>query len=275
MPSPARQPFAESHANRTLRTRRFAAGFPLAATLAVLALAPSRALPADVPAAPVPAYPGDQAVNVTVYATLKWKPVAGAVKYHVQLDTVPTFAAPLAEDSAVADTSFKLARLADSTRYCWRVRAANASGFGAWSKLRAFTTTPPLSGGPVIVSPGYGDEGTPLSPTLVWNAVAGAKTYTVQLSFASNFDSLVYSKTDVADTALKVTGLQKDQFYFWHVRANTTPVYTAWSKSAFATTTPATVLRKPERGAQGRRMRVPTTALGRDYRADGRIRYTR
>jgi hypothetical protein len=230
----------------------------LAAALCLLAAASARA---QAPAAPALAYPGDGAQNITIYATLKWRKTAGATVYHVQLDTAAAFAAPLFDDSAVADTSSKMTRLADSTRYYWRVRAGNASGFGAWSKARNFTTNPTLTAGPVIVSP-FGDA--PLSPTLVWNSYPGAKTYTVQISFASNFDSILYARTDVADTALKVEGLEPGTSYFWHVRANTTPVYTGWTKGFF-TTAGASALRP----MVTRRGRI-SDVTARAYRADGK-----
>lgn len=240
----------------------------LAALLLAAAIAAPATIRAQAPAAPVPAYPSDLAQNITVYATLKWRKTVGATSYHVQLDTTAGFAAPLVEDSAVADTSLKMVRLADSTKFWWRVRAANASGFGPWSKLRAFTTTPPLIAGPVLVAPEFFATGIPTSPTLIWNAFPGAKGYTLQVSLASNFDSLLFTKTDVMDTTWKLSGLDMDVTYYWHVRANTTPVYTAWTKGAFTTGLPA-ALRRERPGA------VSGTILREEWRVDGRARPVR
>jgi hypothetical protein len=231
----------------------------IAACLGLLAAVSARA---QAPAAPSLAYPGDGAQNITIYATLKWRKTTGATVYHVQVDTLAAFGAPLFEDSAVADTSSKMARLADSTRYFWRVRAGNATGFGAWSKARSFTTNPTLVTGPAIVSPDFGDA--PPVPTLIWNAYPGADTYTVQIALTSNFDSILYAKTDVADTSLQVAGLEPGTLYWWHVRANTTPVYTGWSKGTFTTAGPSAI-----RAGVTRRGRT-REGTGNGYRADGR-----
>ena len=244
--------------SRPSRPRAALAALILAAALAAAATARAQA-----PAAPIPAYPSDLAQNITVYATLKWKKTSGAATYHVQLDTTAGFAAPLVQDSAVADTSLKMTRLADSTKYWWRVRAANASGFGPWSKLRAFTTTPPLVAGPVLVAPEYFATGVAKSPTLIWNAFPEAKGYTLQVSLTGNFDSLLFTKTDVMDTTWKLSGLDMDVTYYWHVRANTSPVYTAWTKGAFTTGLPAALGRA--RSGSG-----PAVGLQDRWRVDGR-----
>lgn len=241
------------------------------AALAVLTLA--AAASAQAPAAPVLAYPSDKAINITVFATLKWRALAGATAFHVQVDTADGFAAPLIQDSAVADTSLKMARLSDSTRYWWRVRAANASGFGAWSKIRSFTTNPVLAAGPALVSPEYFAEGVPRSPTLVWRSHPGAKGYTLQLSQQNNFSVLDFTKADIADTSFTVPALDPDVTYYWHVRANTTPVYTAWTKGAF-TTAASTALRAGSRRAPVAAGRKAGWEAGA-WRADGRERTRR
>ncbi|GEM_PF-3897882 len=202
--------------------------------LCLLGIAAARA---QLPAAPTLTYPGDMARNIPVSTSLKWKKPAAATGYHVQLATEPGFAAPFFEDSALVDTLASVKRLSDSTTYYWRVRARSAMGFGAYSKIRSFTTNPPLGAGPVIVSPEHFALGLPLSPTLAWNTFPGAKTYGVQVSTANNFSTILFQDTSVADTVLNITGLVKGTLYYWHVRANTSPVKTAWTKSNFTTLT--------------------------------------
>jgi hypothetical protein len=211
------------------------------------------AIRAQEPAAPVLAYPGDMAKNITVSTSLKWKKTVGATGYHVQLSSESGFAAPLFEDSTLIDTLASVKKLADTTMYYWRVRARNATGFGVYSKTRSFTTNPPLGAGPTLVSPEDFSLGQSLSPTFKWNAFPGAKTYGVQVSLANNFSTIFFTDTSVADTTLKVTGLTKGTYYYWHVRANTSPVKTAWTKGSFTTLTDpptaAAVLTAPADGA--------------------------
>ncbi|MDB5105709.1 MAG: hypothetical protein JWP91_3398 [Fibrobacteres bacterium] len=202
-----------------------------------LALAASGRVHAQLPAAPIPAYPGDMARNIPVSTSLKWKKVSAAVGYHVQLSADPGFAAQFFEDSTLVDTLASVKRLADTTTYYWRARARSAAGFGPYSKVRSFTTNPPLGAGPTLVEPAESSLGQSLSPTLRWNAFPGAKAYGVQVSLMNNFSVLFFQDTSVADTVLKITGLEKGTLYYWHVRANTVPVKTGWTKGNFTTLT--------------------------------------
>jgi hypothetical protein len=215
---------------------------------------------AQAPAAPVLTYPGDMARNIPVSTSLKWKKVSGATGYHAQVAMEPGFAAPLVDDSTLVDTLASVKKLADSTTYYWRSRARNASGYGAWSKIRSFTTNPPLGSGPEIVAPELYSLGAALSPTLVWKTFPDAKSYGVQVSLATNFSTILFQDTAVKDTSLKITGLQKGTLYYWHVRANTAPVKTAWTKGNFTTLedppTAAAALLLPADGASDQPLTV-------------------
>lgn len=221
-------------------------------TLPSLLLAAAVWAHAQAPVAPTPAYPADKGVNIATAVSLKWKKVDAATGYEAQLASEPTFAAPLQDDSTLTDTLYHLSHLADTTLYYWRVRARNDAGFGPFSKARSFTTTPPLGAGPTIVSPQAGDMDIALEPILKWNTFAGTTTYGLQISTASNFSTLLFTDTSIADTLLKVTGagLVKGTLYYWHVRANTSPVKSAWTKGSFSTVadapTDAVVLTAPE-----------------------------
>jgi hypothetical protein len=194
-------------------------------------------VPTAAPIAPVPAFPADKAINISVYTNLKWKKTAGATLYHVQLATDSAFASPAFEDSTLADTLVQMRKIADSTLFYWRVRAGNATGFGPYSKIRSFTTQPPLGAGPSTVAPENNALGVALAPTLVWNAFPGAKSYGIQVSLMSNFGTLLFEDTGVADTTRKLPALEKGTTYYWHVRANTAPVKTGWTKASFMTMT--------------------------------------
>jgi hypothetical protein len=223
-------------------------------TFATFIMAAAAWAAAQAPAAPTLAFPADMAKYITTSTSLKWRKTASATIYHVQLAADPGFAVPLFEDSALADTLASVKRLADSTLYYWRARAGNASGFGAYSKTRSFTTNPPLGTGPALVSPAEYSLGQPLSPTLVWNAFPGAKAYGVQISLMNNFSVILFQDTSVKDTTLKIAGpLEKGTLYYWHVRANTSPAKTAWTKGNFTTLTDpptaAAALSLPAEGA--------------------------
>lgn len=107
--------------------------------------------------APVPANPptllapANQAVNVSLNATLEWLSVLAATSYDLQIAPDATF------NTLVLDTNVSLTQarlpagtLRSFTGYIWRVRARNESGVSAWSEVRTFTT---IDAGALVVVP--------------------------------------------------------------------------------------------------------------------------
>lgn len=72
------------------------------------------------------------------------------------------------------------------------------------------------SGAPVLVSPANGGT-VPVTPTLSWNAVSGAATYTVEVATDSTFSSLVFTNAAVASTSLVTGQLSGNTQYYWRV----------------------------------------------------------
>jgi len=93
--------------------------------------------------APVPGSPGDGATGLKLRPTLAWAPVAGAVRYRVEVSTSSTFATLVASSTVTAPTWTVGTTLSPSTQYFWRVRADNYCGSGAFSATRSFTTGVP------------------------------------------------------------------------------------------------------------------------------------
>ena len=99
----------------------------------------------------------------------------------MQIAATVTFTAPLAFDKVVAtNTATPESDLAPA-QYWWRYAAYDQDGvLGAWSE--SFTFTRDTDAGPAVVSP---DDGRELAftqdpPTLVWAAVPGMDSYTVE-----------------------------------------------------------------------------------------------
>jgi len=70
---------------------------------------------------------------------LMWRTSALADSYRVQLSTARAFTS-IAMDTAVADTTFQLAKLAANSRFYWRVSALNAFGASEFSSAAWFET---------------------------------------------------------------------------------------------------------------------------------------
>ena len=126
---------------------------------------------------------------------LSWTPVPGAVKYQLDINFSQDFnpSSSVCCSATTVATGYSPTRPLPNNTYYWRVRSINAQGAnGGWiqgtSFLQYFDTYPPLvQPNPTItnlhVRDEFSDNGpepagwaTP-SPILVWNRVAGASAY--------------------------------------------------------------------------------------------------
>lgn len=76
--------------------------------------------------------------------TLKWKPVASATNYKVQVATDANFKWLVSEDMNVKDTKFTVSSLEANQHYFWRVFAVKADNDSGWtssySQMSSFET---------------------------------------------------------------------------------------------------------------------------------------
>lgn len=95
---------------------------------------------------------------------------------------------------------------------------------------------PPPPSSPTLISPTNGATAVSTSPTLSWNASAGANSYGVQVSSDPNFTTLVYNQTGITSTSTNVSGLTNNTVYYWRVNATNAGGTSAWSASFSFTT---------------------------------------
>jgi hypothetical protein len=98
----------------------------------------------DVPVAPSPSLPLDDALNVPLHPNLQWSNVPQAQSYHVEVDDDPEFGSIDFTSIVSATVASVTDRLAYSTTYYWRVSANNACGPSETSEVFSFTTPGPL-----------------------------------------------------------------------------------------------------------------------------------
>ena len=99
----------------------------------------------DVPGAPVPALPANEAVGVSLTPTLTWTAPAQAGTFLVEVATDAAFANIVFSGAAPAGaTAITVSpALTTSTTYFWRLRSTNLCGLGDDSVVAQFTTRPP------------------------------------------------------------------------------------------------------------------------------------
>jgi hypothetical protein len=191
--------------------------------------------------------PADGAVDQPINLTLSWSSVSGAKTYSIFLATSTTTLGNL-DDFATScsgcvhlgvsnTTSYKVpaGELEPGKKYFWMVRAEAPGVLGPYSNTRGFSTKPvdncPSLAPAVLKSPTDAQTGLGTTPTLAWNAVAGATEYRVFL--ASSYQTLSQLGADAyacpgcvlnnpsATTSFVVPFgyLVEGQTYYWMVRA--------------------------------------------------------
>ncbi|MCX6134195.1 MAG: fibronectin type III domain-containing protein [Ignavibacteriales bacterium] len=181
------------------------------------------------PGPPTLALPANGATDLSTAPTLSWNSSSGASSYTVQVSTSSGFSSYVLNQSGVTSTFYTLSGLAASTQYFWRVSATNSGGTTAFSTAFSFTTSAPAPAAPVLSSPANGMKGIRSNPTLSWNAVAGAATYTLQVSLSSNFSSFMFTQSAITATSFDLSGLIQNTQYFWRVSASNPGGTSAWS----------------------------------------------
>ena len=171
-----------------------------------------------VPAAPVLVVPVDAAVNQPTNPTLIWNGVPGAATYRLQVSTGNTFATTVYDDSTRTTTSQSISGLTIGTTYYWRVNTKNAAGTSNYSTVWSFTTIV-VPTAPSLVTPLNAAINQPANPTLVWNAVAGAATYRLQVSTSNTFGTTVYNDSTRTNTSQSISGLAAGTTYYWRLNA--------------------------------------------------------
>ncbi|MEX1139759.1 MAG: ice-binding family protein [Bacteroidota bacterium] len=130
-------------------------------------------------------------------------PISGSVSY---TDTTALFVAP---NGLVPSQTYTATITTGARDLAGTGLAVNY----AWS----FTTVAP--GVPALVSPADLAVNQPSNPTLVWDPVAGAGTYRLQVSTSNTFGTTVYNDSTRTATSQVVSGLAPATSYYWRVNA--------------------------------------------------------
>jgi hypothetical protein len=101
-------------------------------------------------------------------------------------------------------------------------QASRLLGMSFMMALMLFSTAIAQPAIPELSAPADSSISQPQSLTLSWNTVAGADSYTLQVSEDENFSGMVFNESELLDTDRLVSGLEIDRSYYWRVRATGT-----------------------------------------------------
>jgi hypothetical protein len=202
--------------------------------------------------APTLTSPENNAVISGTSVLFRWNEVSGATKY--QLEVVQGVQGLPFKDVTLGKITMseQFGFLRDGTEYRWRVRAGNATGWGAWSGYFTFNSGQ-LPATPVLISPI--SILTPVAGRQVsfsWQAVMGANNYEIEI--VNERTGALLTKALLGNVTSSVQrGFDDDgTTYKWRVRAAGSEGWGAWSDYAYfvnGDTPGAPVLSEPEHNA--------------------------
>ncbi len=187
--------------------------------------------------------PPNLITNIGRHPTFKWNETDRALHYEFQISSIHNFSGVF-ERVILSDTEWELKdSLQYAKKYYWRVRTKTNDSFGPWSYVWTLESKIPP---PELVYPVNELGGYDTSLTFTWHPVEEADVYDFELSIDENFDSLVVSAEDIADTSYYVEGLEYFKKYYWRVRAKNQQSTSNWSSVwYFKTIFDEPILREP------------------------------
>jgi hypothetical protein len=151
---------------------------------------------------------------------LIWKPVEGAVTYHVQFSTDKTFTTTIVDQETITLTQYSVSNLAINTIYYWRVQSTSSdNGTSSWSDVWKFSTGLAPAGTPSLQFPTNNTAQQPAKFDFQWNPSDNAVTYHLQVSKTANFVTPVIDEYGISSSSFPATGLEYNTTYYWRVSA--------------------------------------------------------
>jgi len=182
------------------------------------------------PDAPTPLSPANGSADIAVNAALNWNSALRASYYRVRIIDHNT-GQTVVETTQLPGTTYSLGSTTGinyDTTYRWQVLAGNDTGESPWSSTWYFTTSSrPLPGQTVLISPSNNASAQEVQPTFTWASDANAEDYTLEVSTDNlDFDANIVYTVDTAGTSHQVsTQLNYLTTYYWRVKARNSSGY--------------------------------------------------
>lgn len=182
-----------------------------------------------IPSIPTLQSPANNLLVTNPRPFLNWSDSTGdVVEYEYQLSLLPDFSVLYhAGNTPISEFTFWF-DIAPNAKYYWRVRSVNAAGgASAWTAALYFRSAmlPPNSVSPGnVYPPGPEEQLLTRRPVFDWDAVAGAASYTLEVSTAPTFATKAINKVVYAPASeyTHTTDLLANTIYYWRVKANGT-----------------------------------------------------
>jgi len=149
---------------------------------------------------------------------IKWRKVPQADSYFIELSEDKNFLNNIIVQKSINDTILRIDnQLRNSTIYYARVKWQSLNFKPDWSDVVQFVTIP---NNPILVEPENNSWDISIATEFKWNKILNTKYYRIQISDSPEFNNIIYSKSMITDTILKLTvPLQLNTKYYWHIRS--------------------------------------------------------
>ncbi|MBX2977036.1 MAG: VCBS repeat-containing protein, partial [Ignavibacteriaceae bacterium] len=152
------------------------------------------------------------------------------LKYQYQLSTDSLFGSFVVNDSTMTDTITTIHNLNYSTKYFWRVRAGNETGWGDWAEVSRFTTIIEQPTIPLLALPLNNSRGLVQPVITKWNKSLRVEKYIIEVSTSSGFATIVYADSNLTDTIIQLPSLSNYTKYYWRVKSVNIGGESDWSE---------------------------------------------
>ncbi len=184
----------------------------------------------NAPTPPTLAMPAPGSVFGSPDVVFSWNDPGQAASFGIEVSTEITFSTGIFfANETVLDTTEMYSGMEGQETYYWRVNASNAGGVSDFSEIAFFTTGFPVT--PQLASPLNFVRDQPLDINFQWRTAKAAEDYVLQIASARAFEpeDVLFTFEAIGDTALIVTELEPNTFYYWRVQANNSVGNGNWS----------------------------------------------
>jgi len=168
-------------------------------------------------------------ISVAGNTTFTWNTAENATGYDLQVATSSNFLTGIVVNiTNLSTTSYTVQTILTNNNYFWRVRGRNntTGKIGNWTPNGTFsviTLAPPQ-----IVFPAN-NQLTDIPTTIIWNPVAQALSYDIQISTNSAFNTFFEINTNTTNTSFVFSAMLINTPYYFRLRSVSGSLVSAWT----------------------------------------------
>lgn len=174
-------------------------------------------------------FPSNNKKNLEIAnLNLQWLALSNVTNYRIQIAEEDKFLSPIVDESDILVSNYDFSQLEHNKLYYWRVKGIRSNdNESEWSEIWVFSTILPT---PNLELPINSAENVGLESNLSWESIDGANKYNVELATDEQFiNKIIESSKTISTNSLSLSGLEKDETYYWRVNSESDIALSNWS----------------------------------------------